>query len=296
MRIIISGASGLIGSALVRAAVDRGHSVIPLVRKRGLQSSIYWNPDEGVIDSTNLEGADGVVHLAGESIASGRWTAARKARILNSRVKGTELLASALAAMKRRPSVLVSASAIGFYGDAGDSILREDSPPGSDFLAHVCREWERATARASDAGIRVVHLRTGLVLAKHAGALPRMALPFKLLVGGKIGSGQQYMSWIDLRDEVQVILHCLQTDSIRGPLNSVAPAPVRNIEFTKTLGRVLSRPTLFPLPALAARVILGEMADALLLSSQRVEPAKLLSSGYSFQEMNLENALRQILR
>jgi uncharacterized protein len=258
-------------------------------------ASIYWNPEEGILNTADLEGVDAVVHLAGESIASGRWTAAKKARILNSRVKGTELLASALARMKRRPAVLISSSAIGYYGDCGDRLLAEDSPPGSDFLAGVCREWERATTPASN-DIRVVHLRTGIVVAKTGGALPKMALPFKFGVGGRIGSGEQYMSWIDLEDEVEVILHCLQKESIRGPLNSVAPSPVRNAEFTRTLGRALSRPALLPLPAFAARAMLGEMADALLLSSQRVDAAKLLSSGYTFRRTNLEDTLRRILR
>jgi uncharacterized protein len=296
MKILVSGASGLIGTAFVRRAAQAGHTTVPLVRKNGIPASIYWNPDEGAIDTADLEGSDAAVHLAGESIASGRWTAAKKARILNSRVKGTELLASALARMKRRPSVLISSSAIGFYGDCGDRLLKEDSPAGSDFLADVCRQWELATASATNADIRVVHLRTGIVLAKAGGALPKMALPFKLGVGGRIGSGQQYMSWIDLEDEVEIILHCLEKESIRGPLNSVAPSPVRNAEFTRTLGRALSRPTLFPLPAFVARGLLGEMGDALLLSSQRVDAAKLLSSGYTFRHTNLEDTLRGILR
>jgi uncharacterized protein (TIGR01777 family) len=237
-----------------------------------------------------------VVHLAGESIASRRWTAAQKARILDSRIKGTQLLSSALAKMNRRPSVMISASAVGVYGDRGDEKLTEAAPPGSDFLANVCREWERATSAATSAGIRVVNLRTGIVLAKEGGALPKMVTPFKLGVGGKIGSGNQYMSWIDLEDEAQVILHCIQKESLQGPVNSVGPSPVRNAEFSKTLGRVLSRPSLFPLPAFMARLVLGEMAEGLLLSSQRVEPAKLLSSGYVFRHTNLEESLRRILR
>jgi uncharacterized protein len=296
MKILISGSTGLIGSALLRAAASAGYTVIPLVRKRGVDSSVYWDPDAGTIDSAALEGVDCVVHLAGESIASGRWTAARKARILGSRVKGTTLLASALARMNRRPSVLVSGSAIGAYGDCGDRILTEESPMGSDFLAGVCREWENATTPASNAGIRVVHLRTGIVLAKDGGALPKMVLPFKLGVGGRIGSGMQYMSWIDLEDEVQVILHCIKKESIHGPINSTATLPVRNAEFTKVLGRVLSRPTVLSMPAFMARLVLGEMADALLLSSQRIEPAKLVASGYTFRRPNLEDTLRRILR
>jgi uncharacterized protein (TIGR01777 family) len=296
MRILISGPSGLIGSAFIRAAFVAKHTCIPLVRKRGVDSSVYWDPESGTIDSEALQGIDAVVHLAGESIAARRWTAAQKERILNSRVKGTELLSSTLARMNPRPRVMVSASAIGYYGDCGDTKLNENSPSGSDFLAHVCREWESATSAASAAGIRVVHLRTGIVLAKEGGALPKMALPFKLFVGGKIGSGQQYMSWIDLADEVQVILHCIQNESLQGPVNSVGPSAATNAEFTKTLGRALSRPALFPLPAFMARLMLGEMADALLLSSQRVEPTKLLASGFTFRHTNLEETLRRILR
>lgn len=296
MKILISGASGLIGSALTRTATAAGHTVTPLVRKRGIPSSVYWDPEAGALDGGSLEGTDAVIHLAGESIASRRWTQAQKARILDSRAKGTHLLASTLAQMKRRPAVMVSASAIGVYGDCGDRILTESSPIGSDFLAGVCREWERATMAASNAGIRVVHPRTGIVLAKNGGALPKMVTPFKFGAGGKIGSGRQYMSWIDLEDEVQVILYCLQKESLNGPVNSVGPSPVTNSEFTKALGRALSRPSVLPLPAFAARLILGEMADALLLSSQRVEPTKLLSSGFVFRSTNLEDTLRRILR
>ena len=296
MRILISGSTGLIGSAFIRAASAAKHTFIPLVRKRGLASSVYWDPESGAIDSTALAGIDAVVHLAGESIAARRWSAAQKERILGSRVKGTELLASTLARMSPRPRVMISASAIGYYGDCGDRRLTESSPAGSDFLAGVCREWERATSAASAAGIRVVHLRTGIVLAKAGGALPKMAMPFKLGVGGRIGSGKQYMSWIDLEDEVQVLLHCIQNESLEGPVNSAAPSAVTNAEFTKTLGRALSRPSLFPLPAFVARAMFGDMADALLLSSQRVEPAKLLDSGYAFRHTNLEETLRRILR
>ena len=296
MKILVSGASGVIGSALVRAATAAGHTVTPLVRKRGVPSSVYWDPEAGSLDGASLEGTDAVVHLAGESIASRRWTKAQKDRILGSRVKSTQLLASTLSRMKRCPAVMVSASAIGIYGDCGDRILTENSPVGNDFLAGVCREWERATAPASNAGIRVVLLRTGIVLAKDGGALPKMVMPFKFGVGGKIGSGRQYMSWIDLDDEVQVVLHCLQKESLRGPVNSVGPSPVTNSEFTKALGRALSRPSVLPLPAFAARLMLGEMADALLLSSQRIEPDSLLASGYVFRSTNLEDTLRRILR
>jgi uncharacterized protein (TIGR01777 family) len=297
MKILVSGASGLIGSAVRQAASGKGHAVTPLTRKRtpDLPGAIEWDPSTGTLNAPALEGFDAVIHLAGESIAAARWTAAQKQRILDSRVQGTRLLANTLAQLQRRPPVMVSASAVGFYGDCGDRLLREDSPPGNDFLAHVCREWEQATEPASKAGIRVVHLRSGMVLAKEGGALPKMLLPFKLGVGGKIGSGKQYMSWIDLEDEVSVILHCISHDSIRGPVNSVGPSPVTNLEFTKTLGRVLSRPTLFPLPAPVARLLLGEMADGLLLSSQRAEPAKVTADGFNFRHHNLEESLRRIL-
>ena len=297
MKILVSGASGLIGSALVRASSGAGYTTTPLARQRTPRSpgAIEWDPSAGTIDAASLEGFDAVVHLAGESIAAGRWTPEQKKRILDSRVQGTRLLSNTLARLQRRPSVLVSASAVGFYGDCGDRVLREDSPSGSDFLASVCREWEQATEPASKAGIRVVHLRSGVVLARDGGALAKMLLPFKMGVGGKIGSGKQYMSWIDLEDEARVILHCISHDSIRGPVNSVGPSAVTNLEFTKTLGRVLSRPTLFPLPATIARLLFGEMADALLLSSQRVEPAKLTAEGFDFRHRNLEDTLRRIL-
>ena len=296
MKIVVSGASGLIGTALTKAASRLGHTVTPLTRTptAGLPG-IEWNPSAGILNAQALEGFDAVVHLAGESIAAGRWTAAQKKRILDSRVQGTRLLSSTIAQLKRRPSVLVSASAVGFYGDCSDRLLREESPPGNDFLANVCREWEQATEPASKAGIRVVHLRSGMVLAKEGGALPKMLLPFKMGVGGKIGSGKQYMSWIDLEDEVSVIQHCISRDSIRGPVNSVGPSPVTNLEFTKTLGRVLSRPTIFPLPAPMARILLGEMADGLLLSSQRAVPSALIAEGFNFRHPNLEEALRRIL-
>jgi uncharacterized protein (TIGR01777 family) len=249
-----------------------------------------------MIDLESIEGFDAVVHLAGENIAARRWTAAQKSKIRDSRVKGTTLLATTLGRLKRPPSVFISASAIGYYGDRGDEQLQETSSPGSDFLANVCKEWEAATEPASRAGVRVVHIRSGIILARDGGALPKIALPFKFGVGGKIGSGRQYMSWIDLDDEVHAILHCLHRTDVRGPVNSVAPSPVTNAEFTKTLGRVLSRPTLFPLPAFAARLMLGEMADALLLSSQRVQPATLLLTDYKFRHTSLEEALRGIFR
>ena len=294
MNILISGASGLIGTALRRAFEGEGHSVVPLVRRKDV-SGIFWDPDAGQLDSRGIDGMDAVVHLAGESIAARRWSPAQKARIRDSRVKGTRLLSDSLAKLQRRPPVLISASAVGYYGDRGDEILSEDSPSGAGFLAGVCREWEAAAAPAARAGVRVVHPRIGIVLAKGGGALQKMALPFKFGAGGVIGSGRQYMSWIVLDDVIRVIQYCIGNPSLAGPVNAASPAPVTNAEFTRVLGRVLSRPTLFPLPAFAARIAFGEMADELLLSSARVEPARLTASGFHFRYENLEDALRAVL-
>lgn len=296
MKVLISGSSGLIGSALAPFLSAQGHTITRLVRSAGNhENAVSWDPQAGTIDSTRLEGFDAVVHLAGESIAGGRWTAARKARIRDSRVEGTRLLATALAGLERRPRVLVSASAMGYYGDRGDEVLREDSPPGTGFLADACRAWEQAADPAREKGIRVVNLRTGLVLAGAGGALPKMLPPFKLGVGGVVGSGRQYWSWITLDDEVAAIHHVLVSESLEGPVNAVVPRAVTNREFTQSLGRVLSRPTLFPLPAFVARLALGEMADELLLASQRLEPARLMASGYPYRFPDLEPALRHVL-
>lgn len=297
LKIAISGASGFVGSALVRLLTDGGHSVVWLVRGRAAQgeNEIAWDPAAGEIDARGLAGVDAVVHLAGESISSGRWTAAKKKRIRESRVKGTELLARALAGLDERPRVLASASAIGFYGDRGDAIMREDSPRGEGFLADVCHEWEEATAAAREAGIRTVNMRIGVVLGTAGGALSKMLLPFKLGLGGVIGGGRQYMSWIALDDLIGAIKFVLATESLSGAVNLVAPRAATNREFTKTLGRVLGRPTLFPMPAFAARLAFGEMADELLLSSTRVEPVRLGEAGFSFAQGDLEAALRQIV-
>jgi uncharacterized protein (TIGR01777 family) len=258
-------------------------------------AAVHWEPDKGVIDANELEGHDAAVHLAGESIADGRWDEEKKRRILESRVKGTRLLAETLAGLKEKPKVLVSASAIGFYGDRGAEVLREESASGENFLSEVCREWEKATLVASQAGIRVAHIRIGVVLSAEGGALEKMLKPFKLGLGGRVGSGQQYMSWITLDDLVGVIKRALTDESMRGPINAVAPKPVTNEEFTKALGRVLGRPTFLPIPAFAARLAFGEMADALLLSGARVEPARLKEAGYEFKNPEIEDALRQLL-
>jgi len=296
MKILVSGSTGLVGSALVSFLASGGHEVVRLVRGR-LKPGVVevpWDPQAGTIEAAKLEGLDAVVHLAGENIA-GRWTAAKKARIRSSRVEGTRLLAEALAGLKRPPKTLVCASAIGYYGDRGDEVLREDSPSGAGFLAAVCRDWEAAAHAAAEKGIRVVQLRIGVVLSPAGGALARMLTPFKLGLGGRIGPGSQFMSWIAIDDLIGAIHHALTTEPLRGPVNAVAPRAVTNREFTKTLGRVLARPTIFPMPAFAARLAFGEMADELLLASARVEPAKLVSSGYRFRTPELEAALRHLL-
>jgi uncharacterized protein (TIGR01777 family) len=298
MKILVSGSTGLVGKALVSSLTGAGHQVIRLVRSQPGpgEKDIYWDPATGTLDANRLEGFDAVVHLAGESIAEGRWTAEKKARIRNSRVKGTQLLAASLAQQVQRPRTWICSSAIGYYGDRGAEILREDSRPGSGFLPDVCREWEAATKPAADSGIRVVNLRTGLVLSSAGGALPKMLPPFKLGVGGKLGTGRQYMSWISIDDLVGAIQHAFEKDSLGGPVNAVSPHPVTNLEFTKTLGRVLSRPTIFPVPAFAVRLMFGQMGEDLLLASARVEPARLAGSGYVFRYPVLEGALRHVLR
>lgn len=295
MRVAVTGSSGLVGSALVPFLTAGKHQVTRLVRSKPAASgSAHWDPAAGRVEAAALEGLDAVVHLAGENV-TGRWTAAKKARIRDSRVQGTRLLAETLACLQQPPKVMVCASAIGYYGNRGDELLREESPPGSGFLADTCREWEAASQAAEQKGIRVVRLRIGLVLSPAGGALARMLPPFKLGLGGRIGAGQQYMSWISLDDLVGVIHHALATESLRGAVNAVAPRPVTNLEFTKTLGRVLGRPTVFPLPAFVARLGFGEMADELLLASACVEPARLESTGYSFRTPELEGALRHLL-
>jgi len=293
MRVLVSGSSGLVGSALVPALEGAQHSAVRLVRRNPAANEVRWDPIGG-IEAGALEGFDAVVHLAGESIA-GRWTAAKKARIRESRVQGTSTLAAALARAGRPPRVMVCASAIGIYGDHGDDLLREESVLGSDFLADVGRQWEAATEPAATASIRVVLLRFGVVLSRRGGALARMLTPFRMGAGGRIGSGQQWMSWITLDDVVGVIQHALATNSLRGPVNTVAPTPVTNAEFTRALGAALHRPVVVPLPAFMVRLMFGEMGEALLLGSQRVDCSKLLASGYRFLYPELKPALQSLL-
>jgi len=285
----------MIGSALSQELRGAGHRVTSLTRSPASGGDVGWDPSAGEIDASRLEGIDAVVHLAGESIAEGRWTAERKRRILESRRRGTGLLAKTLANLSDPPRVMVGASAVGYYGDRGNELLREDSGSGDNFLAQVCRVWEGAADPAREAGIRVVHTRFGIVLSPRGGALGTTLPIFKLGGGGRIGSGRQYWSWVALDDVVGTIIHALQNDAVDGPVNVGSPNPLTNAEYTKVLGKMLNRPTVFPLPAAAARLMLGEIADELLLPSARMEPAKLKETGYEFRYPELEGTLRHLL-
>jgi len=293
--VALTGASGLLGTRLYPAFARAGYRVLPLVRRAPRAGEAAWDPLHGTLDLGGLAGVTAAVHLAGESIAAGRWTEQVKHRIRESRTRGTRLLAESLARLTPRPSVLVSASAIGIYGDRGDEILTEESPLGHDFLAATGREWEAATAPAFDTGIRVVRLRFGIVLAREGGALPRMVRPFRFGVGGPIGSGRQWMSWVAIEDLVAVVLQALTDTRMDGPINVVAAEPVRNADFARALGRVLHRPALLPAPAFALRFLFGEMADTALLASQRVLPARLSALGFRHQFPTLAPALRHAL-
>jgi uncharacterized protein (TIGR01777 family) len=288
--VLVSGATGLVGSELLPLLSTGGHQVRRLGRGPG-----GWDPEGGRLDPGLLEGLDGVVHLAGENIANGRWTPDRKARIRESRVRGTRLLCETLARLKRPPETLVSASAVGFYGDRGEEELTESSRPGFGYLAEVCKDWEQATEPARDAGIRVVNLRLGIVLSPKGGALSKMLLPFSLGLGGRLGHGRQFMSWISLSDLSSLILRALTDSALSGPVNAVAPHPVTNREFTRTLASVLGRPAFTPMPAFLARLAFGEMAEALLLGGAKVLPGRLTGSGFEFQHPTLEIALRELL-
>lgn len=296
MKVLVSGATGLVGSALVPFLTTGGHEVSRLVRGTPKEAQdIPWDPTTATVYPARLEGLDAVVHLAGENIAGARWSPAVKERIRSSRVAGTKLLCEALAKLERKPKVLVCASAIGYYGDQGETVLSETSPAGTGFLPEVCQEWEAACEPARQAGIRVVNLRIGVILSAKGGALTKMLFPFKMGGGGIIGSGKQYWSWVALDDVVGIIHHALTHESVSGPVNTTSPQACTNYEFTKTLGRVLRRPTIAPLPGFVARIVLGEMAQDLLLASVRVAPTALQRSGYQFRFPVLEDALRHEL-
>jgi len=301
MKILMTGSTGFVGTALCRDLQSAGHTVCRLVRPgtalertRGADGfDVSWNPATGELGGAAV-GADAVVNLAGASIADGRWTVERKELLLASRVEPTRALVHALSKMAARPRVLVSASGIGCYGNSGDHVLTEEGPLGHDFLSRLGQEWESEAAKAEALGIRVVRARFGVILAKHGGALPRMARPFLWGFGGRIGSGEQWMSWVTLLDVVAILRFALENGAARGPINVVSPQPVRNAEFTKTLAKTLRRPALLPAPAFALRLLLGEMADELLLSSQRVMPAQLEKLGYRFLHPDLPGALAAV--
>jgi len=298
MQVLISGASGMVGTAVTAALARQGHTVHRLVRpgKELRPGDVRWEPPTGELDTVAAEGTDAVVHLAGVSIADGRLDAKHKEQVRASRVDATRHLVSGLARLKRCPRVLVAASAVGYYGNRGDELLTEESSAGSDFLSSVCVEWEKEARRAEESGIRVVNLRFGMILWPKGGALERMLLPFKFGSGGRLGSGKQWWSWLTLPDAVCLVQFAIENDALRGPVNAVAPNPVRNIEFTKTLGKVLRRPTIFPAPGFALRIALGEMADALLLASQRAVPKRLEAAGYNFQHSELRTSLELLLQ
>ena len=302
MKVLVTGSTGLVGNALVGDLRRVGHSVCRLIRPETRVEThttpegfdVKWNPVTGELDGAAV-GADAVVNLGGASIADGRWTTQRKKLLRTSRVESTAALVKALARMAARPRVLVSASAIGYYGNRGDEILKEDSRPGDDFLGEVAKEWEAEARKAEALGIRVVLTRFGMILAKTGGALPRMAMPFRWGLGGRMGSGQQWMSWIALEDVIGVMRLALEDGAVRGPVNVVSPEPVRNVDFTASLTKALHRPAIFPAPAFGLRLALGEMADALLLSSQRVVPEQLQRLGYRFVYDDLKDTFAAVL-
>ena len=292
MRVLISGSSGLIGTALVRRLEASGHSVTRLARPGSAHASdsVEWDPAAGVLDTRGLEGFDAAIHLSGENVASRRWSDEQKARIRDSRIRSTELLANALASLDSPPGALACASATGYYGDRGDEILAEDAAPGSDFLAGVSVEWENATAPASEAGIRVANMRISVVLSAAGGMVATVGPIFGLGLGGRLGSGGQYLSWISREDIIRAIEWILEREDLSGPVNLCSPNPVTNMEFTRTMGSLLGRPTLFPVPRFALRVTQGEMAD-MLLASVRAVPEKLSASGFEFRHPRMEEAL-----
>ena len=297
MKILISGASGLVGTATTEALRADGHTVAHLVRPGGKAEAgnVRWDPNGAYVDLAAMEGADAVIHLSGASIGGGRWTHERKGLLRGSRLGTTRVLVDALAQMKRKPRVFLAASAIGYYGSRGDEVLTEASSNGTDFLAQLTRDWEVESLRAESTGIRTVLLRFGVILSMRGGALPRMITPFKFGAGGRLGSGRQWMSWVALEDVMGVMRTALADERYRGPVNVVAPNPVQNADFTRGLASAVRRPALFPAPAFALRIVLGEMADELLLVSQRVKPAKLTAAGFQFRYAELQDALRAIV-
>ena len=299
MKVLISGSSGLVGSALCqRLEAEPDCEIVRLVRKQSpdtQQTSVVWNPAEGQLEPQAFDGVDTVVHLGGVNIAGKRWSPEVKQKIFNSRFQSTSLLASQLATLEQKPTVFLCASAVGFYGDRGEERLDESSPRGEGFLADVCQAWEQATLPAQDAGIRVVNMRFGMILDRKGGALGQMLTPFKMGVGGRLGSGKQYWSWIALPDVINALQFCLNLSELAGPVNFVAPDEVTNLEFTKTLGKVLSRPTCLPVPAWGVKTAFGEMGQELMLTSARVIPKKLTEAGFQFQYPQLEDAFRSVL-
>jgi len=295
MKIAIAGGSGLVGSALIPILQSDGNQITRLVRASPKPGEIEWHPNQDKVSAPSLEGFEAFINLAGENIAGGRWTDDQKRKIRDSRMNGTHLLSEAIAQMKSKPRVFICASATGIYGDRDDETLDEQSESGGGFLAGVCREWEQATEPASKAGVRVVNLRMGPILARDGGMLSKLLTPFKMGMGGKVGSGKQYISWVALDDAVNAIKLAIDDESIHGPINIVSPNPVRNEEFTKTLGHVLNRPTALAMPAFAARLAFGEMADEMLLASQRVMPKRLSQAGFQFQYPTLESAMRKYI-
>jgi len=298
MKILLTGSSGFVGSALYAKLRSRGERLIRLVRRPpGLnQDQILWNPESGTLDTSTLEGVHAAVHLAGDPIAHGRWTPEKKRRIRDSRVKGTRLLAQALALLTPPPQVMICASAIGWYGPRGEEILTEQSGPGAGFLAETGREWEEACKPAADAGVRVVNVRFGIILEPSGGALKMMLPPFRMGLGGPLGDGRQWMSWVSRDDVVGAILHCINDRNVRGAVNVVSPNPATNGDFSRALGKALGKPAFFPVPAFAVRLLFGEMADEALLASARVLPKKLQETGYSFQDPELLPALTRMLK
>jgi len=302
MKVVISGGSGLLGTALVAALVDDGHEVVILTRGSNADPSprvrhVHWTPDGGTGAWTSaLEGGEAVINLAGESIGAGRWSTGRKQRIENSRVLATRSLVEAIAASDAPPRAFISGSAVGYYGPCRDQVVTEASPAGTDFLAHVCASWEAEAGRVKNSAVRVIALRTGLVLDRNGGALPKMLLPFRLGVGGSLGSGRQYWPWVHIEDWVNLVRWAIVTPALSGPVNVTSPNPSTNAEFARSLGRAMHRPALLPTPGFALRLMLGEMADALLLSGQRALPVRALDLGFLFRYAHLEDALTALFR